>query len=195
MSRPSNKEAIRRAAVECFAEKGYDATRIADIARRAGLSVAALYNHYPSVRDLAQELYLTHFSAYAAELADIVDAEDTPVETAARRVVRATLARYRQDPAAFNFVSQRLPSFLSDMPSDIELPLASLRRLIERGQTQDVVRQGDPMLLAAMFLGALLRVFFLNDYADLHGFTLTTGHDPLIEQACLDLLRPTGGEL
>jgi AcrR family transcriptional regulator len=178
--------------VECFAEKGYDATRIVDIAGRAGLSVAALYNHYPSVQALAQELYLTHFGAYAAELARIVDVEDTPVEAAARQVVRATLARYRHDPAAFNFVSQRLPSFLPDVPADVVLPLASLRRLVVRGQAHGTVRDGDPTLLAAMFLGALLRVFFLNDYTDLHGFTLTPDHDPLIELACLDLLRPGG---
>lgn len=189
MSRPSNKETIRRAAVECFAEKGYDATRIADIAGRAGLSVAALYNHYPSVLALAQELYLTHFGAYAAELAQIVDAEATPVDSAARQVVQATLSRYRRDPAAFNFVSQRLPSFLPELPAHVVLPLASVRRLVIRGQAEGHFRDGDPTLLAAMFLGALLRVFFLNDYADMHGFDLAPDHDPLIEQACLDLLR------
>jgi AcrR family transcriptional regulator len=194
MPRPNNKETIRRAAVECFAEKGYDATRIADIAHRAGLSVAALYNHYPSVQALAQELYLTHFGAYAAELAQIAQAEDTPVEAALRQVVRATLARYRQDPAAFNFVSQRLPSFLPELPTDVTLPLTSLHRLVVRGQAHGTVRDGDPTLLATMFLGALLRVFFLNDYADLHGFTLMSSHDPLIEHACLDLLRPHGAD-
>jgi AcrR family transcriptional regulator len=193
VSRPSNRETIRRAALECFAEKGFDATRIADIARRAGLSAAALYNHYGSVRDLAQELYLTHLEAYAGDLAAIVGEADGDVEEQAGRIVRATLARYRRDPAAFTFVSQRLPTFLHEMPPDVVLPLTSIQRLVERGQGRGVVRDGDPVLIAGMFLGALLRVFFLNDFAALHGFSLARDHDPTIERVCLNILRPDGG--
>jgi len=192
MPRPSNKEQIRRAALECFAERGYDGTRIADIARRAGVSVAALYNHYRSVQDLAEELYLTNFVAYADELAGILsDVED--VEEAARLVIQATLARYRHDPAAFTFVTQRLPTFLRTMPEDVVLPLTSLQHLVERGQRSGTVRPGVPVLIASLFLGALLRVFYLNDFTALHGFTLTVEHDRTIEDACLAILRPEAG--
>jgi AcrR family transcriptional regulator len=193
--RPSNKDAITRAALECFAEKGYDATRIADIARRAEVSVAALYNHYRSVQDLARELYLTHFRAYATDLATIVDDPDSSpgpdrVRARARQVVRTTLARYRADPAAFTFVSLRVPTFLDDLPPDIPLPLTSIQRLVAQGQSAGQVRDGDPVLIAGMFIGALLRVFFLADFAHLHGFALTPQHDDTIEAACLAILRP-----
>lgn len=192
MPRPSNADAIRRAAIACFAEKGYDGTRIADIARRAGVSVAALYNHYPSVQALAQDVYLTHFRAYSEELASIVGDTEDACE-GARRIVAATMARYREDPAAFTFVSQRLPSFLGGLPGDIALPLDIVARLVVRGQEANVFAPGDPALLATMFLGALLRVVFMVEFQDLHGFRLDAAHDALIESRCVALLRREPG--
>jgi AcrR family transcriptional regulator len=66
MPRPSQKDKILQAAVECFAELGYDATRVRHVAERAGVSEAALYRHFPSMQALAGELYLHHFAAFAA---------------------------------------------------------------------------------------------------------------------------------
>ena len=43
---------VLEGAATVFAEKGYDAARIADIARAANLSTGAMYNHYQSKADL-----------------------------------------------------------------------------------------------------------------------------------------------
>lgn len=43
---------VLEGAVAVFAEKGYDAARITDIARAANLSTGAMYNHYESKADL-----------------------------------------------------------------------------------------------------------------------------------------------
>ena len=47
----SNLQLVQRAAVELFAERGYTATGIRDIARRVGLTSAALY-HYTGGKEL-----------------------------------------------------------------------------------------------------------------------------------------------
>jgi len=47
------------AALEAFAECGYDGASIRDIANRAGLSVPGLYHHYPSKQALLAELMTT----------------------------------------------------------------------------------------------------------------------------------------
>ncbi|HET9610991.1 MAG TPA: TetR/AcrR family transcriptional regulator [Acidimicrobiales bacterium] len=49
------KVAILRAAVEVMGEAGYEGASIRDMASRAGVSVAALYYHFPSKRDLLRE--------------------------------------------------------------------------------------------------------------------------------------------
>jgi AcrR family transcriptional regulator len=53
-SRPG-KVAILRAAVEVMGEDGYEGASIRDMAARAGVSVAALYYHFPSKHDLLRE--------------------------------------------------------------------------------------------------------------------------------------------
>src|SRR5215207_5067840 len=49
------KTAIMRAAVAVMGEVGYEAASVRDMAARAGVSVAALYYHFPSKSDLLRE--------------------------------------------------------------------------------------------------------------------------------------------
>src|SRR5688572_22833020 len=49
------KAAIMRACVEVMGEDGYEGASIRDMAARAGVSVAALYYHFPSKLDLLRE--------------------------------------------------------------------------------------------------------------------------------------------
>jgi AcrR family transcriptional regulator len=49
------KAAIMRAAVAVMGEDGYEGASMRDMAARAGVSVAALYYHFPSKHDLLRE--------------------------------------------------------------------------------------------------------------------------------------------
>jgi AcrR family transcriptional regulator len=49
------KTAILRAAIEVMGEDGYEGASIRDMAARAGVSVAALYYHFPSKLDMLRE--------------------------------------------------------------------------------------------------------------------------------------------
>jgi AcrR family transcriptional regulator len=49
------KVTLLRAAVEVMGESGYEGASIRDMADRAGVSVAALYYHFPSKQDLLRE--------------------------------------------------------------------------------------------------------------------------------------------
>ncbi|ETT28435.1 transcriptional regulator, MerR family [Rhodococcus aetherivorans] len=53
---PSTLPKPLEAALEAFAERGYDGTSIREIAARAGLSVPGLYHHYPSKQALLVSL-------------------------------------------------------------------------------------------------------------------------------------------
>lgn len=50
--RATDPETIIQAALRCFAEKGYEATRTASIAREAGISEGTLYNYFRDKRSL-----------------------------------------------------------------------------------------------------------------------------------------------
>jgi AcrR family transcriptional regulator len=46
------RERLLDAAAEVFAERGYDGTRVGDVARRAGLSTGAIYSRFQNKSDL-----------------------------------------------------------------------------------------------------------------------------------------------
>ncbi|EPR36319.1 transcriptional regulator, TetR family [Desulfovibrio sp. X2] len=48
----ARRESIVEAAAELFAERGYEATPVAEIARRAGVSEGAIFRHFPSKEQL-----------------------------------------------------------------------------------------------------------------------------------------------
>jgi AcrR family transcriptional regulator len=66
------RERLLRAAADVFAERGYDGTRVADIAAAAGVSNGALYAHF----DSKAELLLAALRAHGRrELADLLAAD------------------------------------------------------------------------------------------------------------------------
>jgi AcrR family transcriptional regulator len=56
----SMRECILDAAVQLFAEYGYHAAPLRDIARIAGIQAASIYHHYPSKQALLVEIMQTH---------------------------------------------------------------------------------------------------------------------------------------
>jgi AcrR family transcriptional regulator len=189
LPRPSQKDAILRAALACFAEVGYDATRVRHVAERAGVSEAALYRHFASMESLAQELYSHHFGDYARRL-DQSTSEGT-TEERLRRAVRTTLTVYRAEPAAFTFALLRTPTFLPNLPAGTQYPIEILERIIAAGQRRRELRTGQPNLLAAIFLGCVLRPIILAHLAAPGALNLltTTKHDRVIEDAAVAALR------
>jgi AcrR family transcriptional regulator len=62
------RERLLRAAAEVFAERGYDGTRVADIAAAAGVSNGALYTHFASKAELMVDALRTHGRRMLADL-------------------------------------------------------------------------------------------------------------------------------
>jgi AcrR family transcriptional regulator len=68
------KIAILKAAVEVMGEDGYEGASIRDMAARAGVSVAALYYHFPSKLDLLREFLDEAWNVTLARLDRRLDA-------------------------------------------------------------------------------------------------------------------------
>lgn len=93
-TRPAGHKAIVEAAREEFAERGYGATSIRDIAQRAGVSLSALYYYYKGKQELLVAILDDAHDAYfdACEKA-LTEAGDDPAEQL-EALVAATV-RYR----------------------------------------------------------------------------------------------------
>ncbi len=184
MPRPSQEDTILTAALSCFAELGYDATRIKHIAAHAGVSEGALYRHYPSKEAIAQALYRHYLGEYVARLHAIVAAEGS-ARDCLRDVIRLSLASYRANPAAITFVLIRQPTFMGGLPAETVYPLDLIETVMRGGQEDGSIRDGQPNLLAAIFLGCLLRPLIVSQLAQPGALDLLhdTRHDRVIIDA------------
>jgi AcrR family transcriptional regulator len=73
------REQILAAAVQLFAEYGYHAAPLRDIARIAGIQAASIYHHYPSKQALLVEIMETHMQRLNDGLERILRQDTDPL--------------------------------------------------------------------------------------------------------------------
>lgn len=71
---------ILQAAVGCFTEAGYDATGVAEICVRAGVSKGAFYHHFPSKQAAFLELFAVWVTALDAPVRTALESDGTVPE-------------------------------------------------------------------------------------------------------------------
>jgi AcrR family transcriptional regulator len=155
VARPSREPEILEAALGCFAELGYDATRVKHIAQRAGVSEAALYRHHPSKEAVATALFATHMRALSEALRAVADDRALPVPERVRGLARVSLERRRTDPAAHAFLLGHTGRFIGALPADFPYPIRIVERLVAEGQDGGSVRAGPVRVLASLVLGCM----------------------------------------
>ncbi len=102
---PERRDAIVAAALSCFAEKGVEATSIADIRRASGASVGSLYHHFGGKEELAGRVYLAVLEQYqASHLAALKRARTA--EDAVKGTVRHYLSWVRRHPDAARLLTE-----------------------------------------------------------------------------------------
>lgn len=74
------RDNIRAAAVQLFAEYGYHAAPLRDIARMAGIQAASIYYHYANKEALLVEIMETHMRYLNASLERIIHEQHDPLE-------------------------------------------------------------------------------------------------------------------
>ncbi|HMJ37202.1 MAG TPA: helix-turn-helix domain-containing protein [Baekduia sp.] len=155
MGRASREPEILAAALACFAERGYDATRVKHIAERAGVSEAALYRHHASKEAVALALFATHMRRYSDVLREIADDRSSTVGERVKGLARSSLDLRRADPVAHAFVLGHTGRFMSALPAGFPYPIRIIEGLVREGQADATVRPGPVRVLAALALGCM----------------------------------------
>lgn len=86
---PGARERLVVAAVDLFTEQGYDATTVAQIAERAGVTKSTFFRHFPDKRELLAAGQETLSRLLADGIAEAPDAA-TPLEAVAAGLERAS---------------------------------------------------------------------------------------------------------
>ena len=165
MPRENRAALIKEAALRCFAQLGYDATRVKHIASEAGVSEAALYAHWSGKEALAAEIYADGMRVYADTLNDLANAPGRSVRERLEAIAEASLELYRTNPDAWTFLTQGQARFLAKLDAEFPYPLHVIEELIAEGQREGSIRAGDVRLLAGVFTGAFTYPVIVAIYA------------------------------
>jgi AcrR family transcriptional regulator len=153
---------ILEAALSVFAENGFAAANLTEIARRAGVSKAALYLYFETKEDLFRAAARTLVAPNLTAIGEALEASDVPfAELAPLLLTRA--AAVLGDSRAGDVVkmvigeSRNFPDLARIWREDVvEQMLTLLARLIARAQTRGEVVAGDPRLFAFTLMGPLI---------------------------------------
>ena len=154
---------IVAAALEVFAEKGFAAARLDEIARRAGVSKGALYLYFETKEDLFRAVVHDVVAPKVRPVAEGAAAMDAPFETVIRAAmggIAALLNGDRRVGAVAKVVigeSRNFPELARIWKENVLLPgITMLTALVARAQARGEVKAGDPRLYAFGFMGPVL---------------------------------------
>jgi TetR/AcrR family fatty acid metabolism transcriptional regulator len=151
---------ILDAAVRVFAAQGYEASRIGDVAKEAGVAYGLVYHYYASKDAVLEAVFR---EAWGRLLAAVELAEQTGEDAAEQLelVVKIVLRSWRDDPDLVRLLVREVTRnpHIQDELDEIGQAFASLERMVRRGQADGTFRADlDPKLAAWMLYGALEEV-------------------------------------
>jgi AcrR family transcriptional regulator len=159
---------ICAAALEVFAEKGFAAAKLDEIARRAGVSKGTLYLYFDDKQELFRAVVRSAIAPNIEAITSAVSALEAPFEKVVRMFLNGFAEREARLPvgAVAKIVigeSRNFPELARVWHDEVaSKAIGALTAVIERAQRCGEVRAGDPRLYAfglvgPMVLGALWR--------------------------------------
>ena len=159
---------ICAAALEVFAENGFAAARLDEIARRAGVSKGTLYLYFKDKADLFRAVVHDAIAPNVEAVTSVMSTIDAPFGQVVRMFLAGFAEREAQLPvgAIAKIVigeSRNFPELARVWHDEVaSKAIAALAGFVERAQERGEVRAGNPRLYAfslmgPMVLGALWR--------------------------------------
>ncbi len=153
---------ILAAALDLFTERGFNATRLEDVATRAGLSKAAIYLYFNDKASLLTALVQATVGANITIAGDMIGRHQGPVAPLVRELLSFMAGRMQETrmPDLIKLViseSRAHPEigrFYLDNVIGRALPL--FQSLIERGMASGEFRKVDPRLTVKCLVGPML---------------------------------------
>ena len=163
-SRRSQRERLFGAMVSISSEKGYEATRIADLVKMAGVSRAAFYEHFEDKK----ECLLAAVDALVEPTIALMErAEDAPTgEARVRQAVEAFLGLVARQPAASRMIFIEVYAAGPEGEAAVERVLDTFESFGVSQLNQIPGREGMPPQMVRAMLGGFQKVIEKRLYSD-----------------------------
>ena len=157
------------AALELFAEKGFAAAKLDDIARRAGISKATLYLYFETKEEIFRAVARAAVASLLQAFEGQAEAFDVPfVELAPRILSRAArMMASGRVPAIARMVigeSRNFPDLARIWHDDVVTSVIEMvTGIIARAQARGEVAPGDPRLHAFSLMGPMVMAMLFGE--------------------------------
>ncbi len=159
MKSSDKRKLIVDAAIKVFADKGYHATRISDIAHDADIAYGLVYHYFKNKEEILDTIFLERWGGFIDVVQAIAD-DDRNVEEKLLSIAAVTLTAYRRHPEwvkVLVFEIQRTQRFAD--PERVRLigkVFGLIARILREGQARGELRDDlDPTLACYIFVGGL----------------------------------------
>jgi len=153
------RDALLRAAIDVFAERGYFNAQVADVARAAGVAAGTVYLYFRSKDDLLISIFERGMREAIAEGKHVIEGVADPIERLRRlaRMHLERLGRDRNSAVVFQVELRQSTKFMEQFSSTLLRDyLGLLRDAFADGQRAGVFRADvKPTLAAKALFGAL----------------------------------------
>lgn len=183
----NKKEAILKAALELFAERGFHGTSVADIADRAKVGAGTIYRYFQDKEALVNSLYQQWKREMMAAILT-----DLPTDLPARQLFHqwwSRLAQFSKDnPEAIIFLeSHHHAAYLDEASRELTTyAREQFYDFFEASRRDQITRDAPPELLMAIVVGAFMGVqkAFINGIIE-----QTPANEALAEEICWESVR------
>ncbi|MFC3746748.1 TetR/AcrR family transcriptional regulator [Paenibacillus sp. GCM10012306] len=159
--RKQRTQEILQAAIHVYAEKGYVAAEIGEVAEQAGLARGLVYHYFKNKQILFRELYEYMMDRTQRFTQSHFEQEGSSLELFSQ-YARIVCTQVLDDPAVSRFymrVSMDVHYFYTDEPFSpfewMKSFLQPMTQAVEKGIIQKTIRQGNASLMAMQFWGAI----------------------------------------
>lgn len=160
---------ITAAALEVFADHGFAAAKLDDIARRAGVVKGSIYLYFSDKEELFRAVVRSAVVPDIAAVRGAAEAFDGPLAELAPRLL-AGAAGVLGRPSLSRFArmvigeARNFPDLARVWHDEVVSPVIDgVARLIARAQTRGEAREGDPRLYAFSLMGPLFVAVLFRD--------------------------------
>lgn len=159
------RERIERSALRLFVEQGIAETSIREIARDAGVSQGAMYNHFVSKEELAWELFSENFSQIGHELRKVA-AEREGIGAKLLGMITHVFDRFDQDWVLVRYVFFARHMHLNRVNRRLGNPYMVFRTAIAEAVRNGEIPRQDVELSTSMVTGAIIQTIDTKIFSD-----------------------------
>jgi AcrR family transcriptional regulator len=140
------KQRIKEAAINLFSEKGYAATTMRQIARKAGLAPGSLYNHVKRKSDLLLDIH-RNFVDEVIEKTKQKENQDQSCEERLREVFKTFMKAIFENKLSFKILLEQEtflpPAAKKEVGRNVNLLKEGFKRIIQSGIERGEFREVD----------------------------------------------------